>query len=126
MCSIARSPSFPHLSLFSNLLYPKKGHLRAERQYPVLEGGNFLLLCLHHLFDCYFPLFHVVSSIFKIYFHVFYAFDVCIISSIFSLVPFLRAQAEGCTMERWNTHKDLLRENFARLVDEARAQCEAT
>ena len=31
-------------------------------------------------------------------------------------------QAEGCTLERWNTHKSFLKSNFRRLVQEVKAQ----
>ena len=34
----------------------------------------------------------------------------------------LTLQAEGCTLELWNAHKDLLRENFSTLVKQVRAQ----
>ena len=34
----------------------------------------------------------------------------------------LTLQAEGCTLERWNTHKGFLKANFRRLVQEVRAQ----
>ena len=34
----------------------------------------------------------------------------------------LTLQAEGCTLELWNTHKNLLKKNFGQLVNEVRAQ----
>ena len=33
------------------------------------------------------------------------------------------SQAEGCTVELWDAHKRLLRDNFSRLVHEAKAEC---
>ena len=38
------------------------------------------------------------------------------------MLIYLTSQAEGCTLELWNTHKFLLKENFGRLVNEIRAQ----
>ena len=38
------------------------------------------------------------------------------------MVTCFTSQAAGCTLKLWNTHKDLLRGNFAQLVDEVRAQ----
>ena len=34
----------------------------------------------------------------------------------------LTSQAEGCTLELWNTHKYLLLKNFGQIVHEVRAQ----
>ena len=34
----------------------------------------------------------------------------------------LTSQAEGCTLELWNTHKGLLLKNFGRIVNEVKAQ----
>ena len=38
------------------------------------------------------------------------------------LVFCLTSQAEGCSLELWNTHKGFLKMNFPRIVDEVRAQ----
>ena len=35
---------------------------------------------------------------------------------------YLTSQAEGCSLELWNTHKGFLKQNFPRLVDEVKAQ----
>ena len=35
---------------------------------------------------------------------------------------YLTLQAEGCSLELWNTHKGFLKQNFPRLVDEIKAQ----
>ena len=35
---------------------------------------------------------------------------------------YLTSQAEGCSLELWNTHKGFLKQNFPRLVDEIKAQ----